>query len=177
MKSIYQRFFFLFFIILFFCYCEEKYSPVRILREFPLDKIDGVISRNNVEIDKKVSSDGHGSLKINATRPVALQLFETGDLDVEDAQLIYQAKLKTENLEGNVYIEMWMVFTGKGEFFSKSLQAIKTGTMDWSTSETPFFLKKGENPDNIKLNLVITGKGTVWIDEMKLLKAPLPEME
>ena len=24
------------------------------------------------------------------------------------------------------------------------------------------FLKKGENPDNVKLNLVINGTGTVW---------------
>ncbi len=49
----------------------------------------------------------------------------------------------------------------------------RTGTTNWTTMETPFFLKKGENPDNIKLNLVIKGKGTVWIDDIRLLKAPL----
>jgi len=38
--------------------------------------------------------------------------------------------------------------------------------------ETPFFFKKGENPDNIKLNLIIKGKGTVWIDDIRLLKGP-----
>jgi hypothetical protein len=39
--------------------------------------------------------------------------------------------------------------------------------------ETPFFLKKGENPDNVKLNLVINGKGTAWIDDIRVLKGPL----
>lgn len=38
----------------------------------------------------------------------------------------------------------------------------------------PFFLQKGENPDNVKLNLVIEGKGTVWIDDIHLYKGPLP---
>jgi len=35
------------------------------------------------------------------------------------------------------------------------------------------FFKKGENPDNVTLNLVINGKGTVWIDDIHLIKAPL----
>ena len=64
-------------------------------------------------------------------------------------------------------------FGDKGEFFSRGLQSPLSGTTDWSTGETPFFLKKGENPDNVKLNLVIDGKGTVWIDDIHLFKGPL----
>ena len=48
-----------------------------------------------------------------------------------------------------------------------------SGTTDWTTRETPFFLQKGENPDNVRMNLVINGKGTVWIDDIRLLMAPL----
>ena len=33
--------------------------------------------------------------------------------------------------------------------------------------------KKGQNPDLVTVNLVINGKGTVWIDEVVLSKAPL----
>ena len=68
---------------------------------------------------------------------------------------------------------MWCQFTGKGEYFSRDLSSPLTGTTDWSTEETPFFLKKGENPDNVKLNLVIEGKGTVWIADIGLLQGPL----
>ncbi len=63
-------------------------------------------------------------------------------------------------------------FPGKGEFFSRGLQNPISGTTGWVTEETPFFLKKGENPDNVKLNLVINGTGTVWIQDIKLIKAP-----
>ncbi len=68
---------------------------------------------------------------------------------------------------------MWCVFKDKGEYFSRALHDPFTGTTDWKLQQTPFFLEKGQNPDNIKLNLVINGQGTVWIDNIKLLKAPV----
>jgi len=58
-------------------------------------------------------------------------------------------------------------------FYVCVTQTPLTGTTDWTTEETPFFLRKGENPDNVKLNLVINGKGTAWIDDIRLLKGPL----
>jgi len=108
-----------------------------------------------------------------AKEPTVVRLFELGDIDVENARLIYQAKVRTEGVEGQVFLEMWCHFPGKGEFFSRGLQTPLTGTTNWTTEETPFFLKKGENPDNVKLNLVINGKGTAWIDDIRVLKGPL----
>jgi hypothetical protein len=49
----------------------------------------------------------------------------------------------------------------------------ETGEVEWTHQETPFFLKKGENPDNVQLNLVVNGSGTVWIDDIKLMRGPL----
>jgi hypothetical protein len=143
------------------------------LRRFPLDDMEGLITKTDVQIDKRISSDGNGSLRIEATEPTTIRLFETGDLNVENARLIYQARVRTANLEGQAYLEMWCHFSGRGEFFSRGLDQPLTGTTDWTTQQTPFFLKKGQNPDNIKLNLVINGRGTVWIDDIKLLKGAL----
>jgi hypothetical protein len=143
------------------------------LKKFPVDTMEGVITQSGVEIDKNVSSDGNGSLKINATTPTVIHLFETGDIDAEDARLLYQAKVRTEGLEGQVFLEMWCHIPGKGDFFSRNLQSPLTGTMNWTSVEALFFLKKGENPDNVKLNLLINGKGTVWIDDIRLMKGPL----
>jgi hypothetical protein len=55
------------------------------------------------------------------------------------------------------------------------LQAPLSGTVDWTSQETPFSLKPGENPDNVRLNVMIDGKGTVWIDEIQLVKGPPPQ--
>jgi hypothetical protein len=88
--------------------------------------------------------------------------------------VIYRAKLKTENLTGETYLEMWCRFPGKGEFFSRDMEHTVTGSNGWASYETPFFLKKGEKPDLIKLNLVVKGAGKVWVKDVELLKGPLP---
>lgn len=152
--------------------CSKPKKTVE-LRYFPIDNMTGIITRSNVEIDTTISCDGKGSLRITAPDSTVVRLFEVGDVDVENATLIYQAKVRCENEEGLVYLEMWCSFPGAGEYFSRGLMQPITGNSDWATMETPFFLKRGQNPDNVKLNLVITGKGTVWIDDVKLLAGPL----
>ena len=154
--------------------CSQSTAPPIELKHFPIDSLDGIITRSDVEFDQSISSDGNGSLRVKATGPSVFRLFETGDLDVENARVIYQAKLRTEDVDGKVYLEMWCHFPGKGEFFSRSLQTPLTGTTEWTAEETPFFLRKGENPDNIKLNLVVDGKGTAWVDDIRLVQGPLP---
>ncbi len=152
----------------------SKPSPEAVeIKRFSIDGMQGIITQSGVQFDKDISSDGNGSLKITATEPTVVRLFELGDIDVENARLIYQAKVRTEGVEGQVFLEMWCHFPGKGEYFSRGLQTPLTGTTNWTTEETPFFLKKGENPDNVKLNLVINGKGTAWIDDIRVLKGPL----
>ena len=143
------------------------------LEHFALDDMEGVITQSGVEIDKEISSDGNGSLRIEVTKPATIRLFETGDIDIENALLIYQARIRTENVQGQVYLEMWCHFAGVGDFFSRGLQNPLTGTTEWTMEETPFFLKAGENPDNVKLNIVINGSGTVGIDDIRLLKGRL----
>lgn len=154
--------------------CGQKASKeVTELKHFPVDAAAGIITQSGVQIDKQISSDGNGSLRITAAESTVVRLFETGDIDVENARLIYQAMVRTEGVEGQVFLEMWCHFPDKGEFFSRGLQTPLTGTIDWTTEEIFFLLRKGENPDNVKLNLVIDGKGTVWIDDIRLLKGSL----
>lgn len=148
-------------------------APVRQLRHLALDDLTGVITQDGVYFDKTNSSDGGGSLAITSTGPRVVTIFELGNLDIEDARLIYQARLRTADLRGKVYLELRCHFAGAGEFFSRDLESPVTGSVDWCTEETIFFLQKGQNPDNIKLNLVFEGAGTVWIDDIKLLAGPL----
>ncbi len=137
-----------------------------------MDNLEGIISLNNVSIDSVEYQEGSGSLKIVASEPQVVSLFETGDIDAENARLIYQAKLRTRDVQGTVFLEMWCHFPGQGDFFSRGLQTQLSGDNEWNSQETLFFLKKGENPDNVKLNVVIKGSGMVWIDDIRLLKAP-----
>ena len=118
----------------------------------------------------------------NCTQAQTFRLFEVPDPGVEDCTVLYRAKLKTEGLTGRAYLEMWCRFPGRGEFFSKGLNQVVTGSNDWASFEIPFFLKKGQKPDLIRLNLVVTStgwlwkkavSGKVWIKGVELVKAPL----
>ena len=51
------------------------------LKSFPLDNTEGLITQTGVQIDRQISSDGNGSLRIEATEPTTIRLFETGDID------------------------------------------------------------------------------------------------
>ncbi|KPL18786.1 MAG: hypothetical protein AMJ92_06285 [candidate division Zixibacteria bacterium SM23_81] len=164
-------------MVLLDAFACSKQSQEVLLKGYPLDIPEGIITQSDdqvtLKIDPNVTADGNGSLKITAADSTTVRLYETGDLDIENARLIYQAKVRTQGVEGQVYLEMWCHFLEKGDFFSRGLQTPLMGTVDWTTQETPFFLKKGQNPDNVKLNLVIDGTGTVWIDDIRLLKGPL----
>lgn len=153
--------------------CSRGQSAAVDLRKFPLDSLEGVLTRSGVLLDREHSADGNGSLRIDATDSTVVRLFEVADLDVDEARLIYRAKIRTENVTGQVFLEMWCRFPGRGEFFSRGLQSPLAGTTEWTTQETVFFLKKGEKPDLVKLNVVINGSGTVWVDDVRLLKGPL----
>lgn len=158
------------------CSGKSSQQEVVVLKSYPMTGSLDVLSQDVAQLDDAVSSDGNGAVRVHVDAPTTIRLYETGDLDVEDARIIYQAKLRTEGVEGKVYLEMWCSFPGRGEYFSRALQAPISGTTEWTSQETPFFLKKGENPDNVKLNLVVDGKGTVWVDDVKLTKGPLGDV-
>ncbi|HKY61160.1 MAG TPA: hypothetical protein VJP59_09125 [Gemmatimonadota bacterium] len=152
--------------------CSDGQEVVE-LRRYDLDSREGLIAVSGVAVDSAVTAEGTASLRVDAASPIRVLLFETGDIDVEDARLIYRARLRTEDLRGNAYLEMWCVFEELGEYFSRALHAPLSGTTDWTTQETPFFLEQDQNPDNVRLNLVVDGSGTVWIDDVRLLSASL----
>ena len=140
------------------------------LKYFPIDDLNGIITQSGIQLDKSVSSDGNGSIKIEASKPATIVLYDIVDIRIEDAQLIYEAKLKSEGLSGQAYLEMWYVSKDKGEFFSRGFETAIAGTTDWTTVSTIFLLKKNEMPDQIRLNVVVNGVGTVWIDDVHLSK-------
>lgn len=160
-------------IILTACTSQPNRREVE-LRSFALDNTETIISQTDVTFDKAVTSDGNGSLRIDAAAPMHIRLLELNDVDIEQATLFYRAAMRAENFIGNAYLEMWCGFNELGEYFSRDLQSTIDGSTDWRVKQTPFVLQKGQNPDRIKLNLVVNGTGTVWIDDIHLVSTALP---
>ncbi len=154
-------------VIILFLGCNQE-NDRKVIKEFPIDKTSQLPVSENMVFDPEISADSNGSLLIYCSSSNRFRLFETGDLDIEDAKIIYSADIKTELSEGSALLEMWCSFGSEGEYFSRGINARVSGSSDWQKTEIFFFLKKGENPNNIKLNVLIEGKGRVWIDNIKL---------
>ncbi len=125
----------------------------------------------SIQADEQVKTEGNASLRIVTKWPTTICLGEVEDLDIEEAQLVYSAKVRSE-LEGVAYLELWAHLDG-GQYFSRGMNSVISAKTDWKTIETPFFFLKGQKPDKVTLNVVINGTGTLWVDDVVLSKKPL----
>jgi len=139
-------------------------GPPQVLRAFALGK--PTITQGGIRAEQ-------GAWRIDATAQQTVRLFEVENPAVDQCLLTYRAELKAEGLVGRAYLEMWCRLPGQGEFFSKGYQHAVSGTVDWAHYEIPFYLKRGQKPDLIKLNLAVEGAGTLWLRNIELLKTPL----
>lgn len=128
---------------------------------------DPVISQDSITVEEDAWRVEGGAE--NQT----IHFFELPDPDVDQCMLTYRAQLKTEDVLGKVYLEMWCRLPGKGEFFSKGLHNVLEGTNDWESYEIPFYLKQGQKPDLLKLDLTIEGSGSAWVKDIQVLQTPL----
>ena len=131
----------------------------------------GVVQAFNTS-DATIARDGigveDGGWKITAADTRTVRLFEVKDPNLKIGPFFYRAKIKTENVKGRAYLEMWVRLPGQGESFSKGLNNALSGSNGWAEYEIPFLLRKGEQPDLVKLNVTIEGGGTVWIKDIEL---------
>ena len=139
-------------------------GPPEMMRQF--QTTDPTLSRDGITL----AQDGW---VVDSKEAQTVRLFEVQDPQVEQCLIAYKAMLKTEGLAGRAFLEMWCRLPERGEFFSKGLDQAVHGTTDWASYQIPFYLKKGQRPELIKLNLTIEGTGRVWIKDVQLLKTPL----
>jgi len=123
-------------------------------------------------IQSGVTAD-EGGWRIQFQDKQTVRLFEVDLSDVEQCTLTYRAQIKTADMQKQAYLEMWCRVPGRGEFFSRGLHQPLKGTTDWASYEIPFYLKREQRADLIKLNVVAEGAGTLWIRNIELLQTPL----
>jgi hypothetical protein len=149
-----------------------KISVVQTYKTYSCDTLDSlIVGQSGSPVEKGVFSEeeDRGAIKIQVLGADTFHLYETGPLEnASNTMLFYQAKVRTESLTGKAYLELWCSIPGKGEFFSRGLDQPISGTNNWMTMKIPFRNDSGINPDNIKMNLVVEGTGTIWIDDIQV---------
>ena len=152
------------------CFALGAQASASEIHRLNLDDADAL--GTTVSVDPNIKIEGKGAIRILTKWPTTICLGQVSKLNLENTRLVYRAKVKTENLEGAVFLEMWCQ-VGDGQYFARGLNSTVSGTADWRTIETAFRLNKGQNARTITFNLVINGKGTVWVDDVRLSEQPL----
>lgn len=88
--------------------------------------------------------------------------------------------VRYQGVEGQGYIEMWSVFPDGQRFFTRTLApegalgAIH-GESSWRPFALPFHLHDSDGvPSSLEVNVVLPGRGTVWLGPLRLERTPSP---
>lgn len=160
--------------------CKKKGpEPPSDIEAFSADTMEKVVSTDMVAVDNSVFTEGKGSLKITLEQPATVRLYEVAFPQCDNANLVYKVKMKAKDFGGDAYLQMVVHFPSGGEMTMDNYQAKvggpMGGTMDWTAQELTAPIRKGQKPDSVKLNLILNGGGTVWVDDIHLVKVPQPE--
>ncbi len=140
-------------------------GPAELFRRFSPDT-DVTITRDGVtEIDC--------GWRVESADSRAFKLFEIAEPGIEQCMVTYRAEMRSTGVTKRAYLEMWCRIPGRGEFFSRGVRNPLKGDTGWASHEIPFYLRAGQQPDLIKLNVVLDGPGTVELRSIEVLVTPL----
>jgi hypothetical protein len=112
-------------------------------------------------------------LLVSATKAETVPLFELKLPQVDACILTYRFQISTSDMRSAVYPELWCRVIGAGEFFSRGLNQKLSGNNLNRTIEIQFLLRKGQNADLLKLNLVFEGRGEASLRGIEVLSTPI----
>jgi len=141
------------------------------LRRMSLDDLSTLGLK--LQADTAVKAEGGGSLRVTTLWPTTVCLGELAGLQIESGRLVYCARVKSDLTAGEAYLELWVQAASGEEFFARGLDNPVQGRTDWRLLTTSFVPKKIGRIRKATMNLVVNGKGTVWVDDVRLAKESL----
>jgi hypothetical protein len=157
-----------------------------VLREISWDKPDKVGERQGMEWLPPDDTASFPLLKVEdmvenlGSEPLRVNILSLEKPGVTLANYALRGQVRTEGVEGQGFLEMWSHFPGDGQFFSRTLGSEGPmrhleGSCDWRPFLLPFQNKPdGPPPERLVVNVVLPGKGKVWIGPLTLVQF-LPE--
>jgi hypothetical protein len=88
---------------------------------------------------------------------------------------LVRGRVRTDGVVGIGYLELWSDLGAKGRFFSRTLGSAGpmqnlAGTQDWRAFALPFMLGDAPAPEALELNVVLPGRGEVFVDGVELVQ-------
>ena len=159
--------------------CYEPTKPAERIWENAVTSLDGLhaLTEGVMQLDTETSFDRNGSLRVETLGDSEFFLYAIeGDalagVNLENAQISYQARIRTEGLDGEAPIQLGVRIAGGDTYQAVPDMPPLEGSTDWVMQEANFFTGRGEKPDGIFVMLAVKGAGLVWVDHLKVLSTP-----
>ena len=116
-------------------------------------------------------------LRATATGPTSFHLVTIDHPQIAGPRYVVSGEVRYQDVEGQGYLEMWTVFPDGQRFFSRTLAAqgplaALHGESSWRRFELPFDISgASQAPSRLEINLVLPGRGAVWLGAMHLQRA------
>src|SRR6266446_10261195 len=113
-------------------------------------------------------------LRVPGSGPMSFHLVTIDHPPIAGPAYAVAGQIRYQGVEGQGYLEMWTVFPDGQRFFSRTLAprgpvAALHGESSWRWFELPFDLSGASlAPSRLEINLVLPGRGTVWLGPMQL---------
>jgi hypothetical protein len=162
--------------------CLTLFLALSAIAQEPKPKVLGLYYFD--QKDDLVTLDGKSVYKIENTNDTQLQiqLVKIFKPRLSTTAYAITGQIKYDNVQGAGYLEMWNVFPPEhpgmpeGRYFSRTLDDSGemgkiTGTCDWRDFSLPFDPTGASGPPTrLEINLILPGRGTVYLTPVKLLK-------
>lgn len=125
--------------------------------------------------DGLIAEETAGTLRVTTGQPAIVQLAAANAVTTkpQNAPLRYTAELNAQELAGEAHLEIHVLLSGgkTGYVFGRDTQdTAVTAAEGWKIVTGSFNLKPEDVPDQIKISLVVDGKGSVLVRNLRLVR-------
>lgn len=113
----------------------------------------------------------------SASGAVTLPLAVLDAPKITRSEYALEGEVRYEGVEGEGYLETWNYFGETERYFSRTLSpaglmGVLSGTSGWRPFRLPFFTNNNtKHPSKIEFNLVLPGRGTVYLRGIRLVES------
>jgi len=154
--------------------CNKKAEPPKEIDFFSCDTADRFLSPDAATLDSgSAAAEGAACFKFVVEQPATLPLFEV-KFPGEAAKFTIRFKMRVKDFLGDAYGLMAVNYASGGKQEIKNYDKALGATSDWVPMELSWTVQKGQKVDSLVLSAALSGTGTVWVDDVHVIRAPLP---
>jgi hypothetical protein len=144
-------------------------------RDFKWDdlKEQGRVAAGTVLPPEPGSSDSRLEIGNRAPSPFTATVLTIDRPDIVGPRYGISGRIRYDKVEGVGYVEMWSYFPNGGQYFSRTLadqgpMMKLQGTSGWRSFVLPFDATGAPPPTRLVVNVVLQGRGTVYLGPLQL---------